>query len=488
MSYRPDTLTIQIGRTEGERSFVWLQDAKESGAYLEITTKSAYEANGFTAAGTKRYEAKTAPVRMRGDLTSCRVTVSDLAPNDYVYRVGCEREADTECYPFTVRAELDKRQSFFMFSDLHTNVYRRPLATWDPTGEKKQAQLDATMRHAAAFADTPDFFLSVGDNVSVCNMPASFYPDPTEFSNRRAADYAFCEYREFLSTPLLKSIPFASVLGNHDAVLLKEYEDVGDVNNALYQMPNDDGFSGHYADSSSGNFYFKSGKLLVVGINAMVNTTENTKGCTKEVHRAFIERAVTAHPDVAFRILLCHVPAYSWVEGAPIRLSSGKPTENAQMAAFFGELCEPFGFDLVFTGHQHAFSRSYPIMDGRVVGAAESDTVIGEDGKRSTTLLDPQGVIHYNLFSAYGHSFVSDLAEHPEEYYESYGASASNIREAREKGCPNLDPFGGVAYPYAPAYAYVTVSEEGGLDVFTVRAVSVSDFGVFDTLVLKKSR
>ena len=30
MSYRPDTLTIQIGRTESERSFVWLQDAAES--------------------------------------------------------------------------------------------------------------------------------------------------------------------------------------------------------------------------------------------------------------------------------------------------------------------------------------------------------------------------------------------------------------------------------------------------------------------------
>ena len=51
-----------------------------------------------------------------------------------------------------------------------------------------------------------------------------------------------------------------------------------------------------------------------------------------------------------------------------------------------------------------------------------------------------------------------------------------------------LDPFGGVAYPYAPAYAYVTITEEDGLDVFTVRAVSTTDFGVFDTLVLKKSK
>ena len=178
MSYRPDTLTIQIGRTEDERSFVWLQDDAECGAYLELVEADAYEKSGFAAAN--RYMAEAAPVRMRGAFTSCKVTVSDLAPGEYVYRVGCEREADAECYRFTVRDGLDKRQSFFLFSDLHTNVYRRPLATWDPTGEKKQAQLDATMQHAASFADTPDFFLSVGDNVSVCNMPASFYPNPED--------------------------------------------------------------------------------------------------------------------------------------------------------------------------------------------------------------------------------------------------------------------------------------------------------------------
>jgi hypothetical protein len=296
------------------------------------------------------------------------------------------------------------------------------------------------------------------------------------------------EYREFLSAPMLKSIPFASVLGKHDAVRLDTDEDVGDLNNALYRMPNDDGIAVHYTDSSSGNFYFKSGKLLVVGVNAMVSTTENTRGCDREVHRAFIERAVAAHPDVRFRILLCHVPAYSWVEGAPLRHSNGKPTEDAQMAEFFGELCEPYGFDIVFSGHQHAFSRSYPIRDGAVVGAEANETVTDEEGRRTTLLKNPLGVVHYNVFSAYGHSFVSNLPEHPEVFYEAYGASDYNIKEAREKGCPNLDPFHGVSYPYTSAYVHATLTEEKDADVMTVRAVSVTEFGVFDTLRLVKTR
>ena len=189
MPYSSDSLTLQVGRTEAERSFVWLQETAFPTAHLSLAALSDYERDGgFTAENTTRYEAEITTVRKRGDYLSCKVTVSELAPADYIYRVGCDTEEDAECYTFTVRGDVDRGQTFVLFSDLHTNVYRRALNKWDPEGKQARASFRAELEHAAAFMDKPDFFLSVGDNISVCNMPASFYPNPEEFSNCRAAD------------------------------------------------------------------------------------------------------------------------------------------------------------------------------------------------------------------------------------------------------------------------------------------------------------
>ena len=95
MSYSPDSLSVQVGRKEGERSFVWLQDEAFDGAHLDITTLAAFEKDGgFTESNTRRYEATVAPVRMRAPFCSCRVRVSDLMPDTYVYHAGTKFDGD----------------------------------------------------------------------------------------------------------------------------------------------------------------------------------------------------------------------------------------------------------------------------------------------------------------------------------------------------------------------------------------------------------
>ena len=487
MSYLPDSLTIQIGRTEDERSFVWLQDSSLTGAHLDLAEYAAHVRDGgFTDRNKTRHTARMFPVRMHEELCSCRVTVSDLAPGEYIYRVGCDTAEDGEAYRFTVRADVGKKQTFILYSDLHFNVYRRAVDTADPDGSKKKAQFEAMLQAACRFGDTPDFFLSIGDNISVCNMPASFYPNPEEYSKKRAAEYAFTEHRGFLSAPTMKRIPFASVMGNHDSELLREPEDIGQISSAFFEMPNDDGFSGHYGDASSGNFYFVSGGLLVIGINAMVSSPQNCKGCEKDVHRAFIERAVAAHPDTAFRILLNHVPAYSYVAGAPLR-ADGTPTETARMAEFFHELCEGFGFDVVFTGHQHAFSRSYPLLGGKVIGAEQADTEIDSDNRRKTALLNPRGVIHYNVPAAMPHSFNSGLPEEPDALLESYAMTEPYYQKSIRDGIKNIEKYRGPTYPQIPTFAHATLERTGSKDVLTVKAVAM-DGTVFDTVMIEKTR
>jgi hypothetical protein len=362
------------------------------------------------------------------------------------------------------------------------------------------ARFENTLASARGYKGSdPDFMLSLGDNICVANMGAGMFPEPEKFTKRLSAEYAFTEHLEFLSPRALKEIPMATVQGNHDAVCLPaDAEPVGDGNNAFFDLPNDDGYSGHYLEGSSdaatisaGDFFYQSGDLLVVGINAMVGSRGNCTPCAPEVHRAYIEKAIAAHPDARFRILLCHVPAYSYVEGALVRAAgttSGAPdapTETAQMAAFFNDLCDPFGFDVVFTGHQHAFSRTYPLVGGRVVGEEARTVETAVDGTVTETLTRPRGAIHYNVPAAYDHSFMSNLPEDPRALYAAYGVKTYNLMEAVEKKVKNVEAFAGITYSSA-TYTYVTVVREGEESVMTVSSVRSDNGEAFDTLIIRK--
>ena len=496
MAYFAEALSIQHGCNETERRFVWLQSPEYTGAVVTLAALADFEKDGgFTAENSRTVTGTVTPVHGREEpFTSCKVRVTGLAPGtEYVYRVGCDSAGEEATHRFLIPAGLSEKQSFFLISDLHINVYRRPINTWDPDGTKALIRYENTLQSGIRFGDTPPaFFLSVGDNISCCNMGASMFPDPEKYSKKLSADYAFLEHREFFSVDTAKSLAFASVLGNHDDVALNTgAEPIGDLTNCFYDLPNDDGYSGHYLDSSSGDFWFTSGEILVVGINCVVSAGGNLPPCDREVHRAFIERAVEAAPPTKWSILLCHVPAYSYVEGAEYRATgttcgnSGERTERARMADFFSMLSDPFGFDVVFTGHQHAFSRTYPLLDGRVVGEEGRTILRHEGGIVTETLVRPRGVIHYNVPSAYDHAFFSNLPMEPEAIYSAYGVTEWALRDGLAKEIPHGDKFRGVTYKSA-TYTHVTLTREDEEDVMTVSSVRSDTGEAFDTLIIRK--
>ena len=503
--YRVEALSLQMGAAEDERRFVWLQHPDFPGARVRLATLSDYERDGgFTESNSRTVIGTATPVRRDTPHLSCKVRALGLLPGtEYIYSVGCDTATDGETYRFSMPADPGHRQSFFMISDLHINVYRRPFHKHDPDGKRAMERYENTLNSAIAYGGcTPDFILSLGDNISVANMGAGMYPDPEKYSKRLSAEYAFIEHCEFLMPRALKEIPLATINGNHDAVCLPEgAEQIGDVNNVFYDMPNDDGYSGHYldgtaggteaVDTSCGDFWFRSGDMLIVGINAMVDCAGNCTPCAPEVHRAFIEGAIAACPDVRWRVLLCHVPAYSYVEGAPVRSSESTsgtpsaPTETFLLSRFFPGLCDPYGFDVVFTGHQHAFSRTYPLLDGRVVGEDARTVETGVDGTVTETLVNPHGVIHYNVPSAYDHSFLSNLPMEPAALYPAYGVKMYALKEGIEKKVKNSEFFAGITYNSA-AYTHVSVKREGETSVMTVSSVRSDNGEAFDTLIIRK--
>ena len=504
--YTTEALSLGMGATDDERRFVWLQSPDFRGARVRIAPLALYERDGgFTETNCRIEEGVCTPVRRDTPYLSCKVRIGNLAPDtEYIYSVGYDGAFRDVTYRFRMPPRDGSRRSFFMISDLHINVYRRPFHTHDPEGKRAMERFENTLASAAAYGGTaPDFMLSLGDNISVGNMGAGMYPEPEKFTKHLSAEFIFTEHREFLMPRALKEIPIATVMGNHDAACLPSgAEPIGDGSNAFFDLPNDDGYAGHYLDGdggdtavpptiSSGNFYFRSGDLLVVGINAMIAPHGNCTPCAPEVHRAYIEKAIAAAPTARWRILLCHVPAYSYVEGAPVRTAGttsgvpAAPTETARMAEFFDSLTDPYGFDVVFTGHQHAFSRTYPLLGGKPVGEAERTVTTAPDGSVTETLTKPHGPIHYNVPSAYDHSFVSNLPSDPAALYPAYGVKIYNLKEAVEKKVPNIENFAGITYNSA-AYTYVTIAREADASVMTISSVRSDNGEAFDTLIIRK--
>ena len=477
--YFVKALSLQVGANELERRVVWYQPRSYRSACVQIAPIELYEKDGrFTDGNSSIIKASLTEIYQNKDFVSCKARIPDLiAGNKYIYRVGCEDIFDSKSYVFSVEADASKRQSFFLVGDMHINVYRRSPEC-DTTYINDRWQYLLSRANQFESDHKPSYLLSVGDNISVCNMQNFAYPERK--TPKGVQEYAEAETAEFLAPHEMKEIAFATVLGNHDALLQGENSDFGlsGILGYHYDMPNDDGFSGHYLDNTSGNFYFSSGDLLVVGLTVIDPaeiTANNKESCSYEVHRAFVEKAVASHPDAKWKIILNHVPEYSYI--AYYSASNGEDIKNK-----FSEIIDGLGFDIVFSGHQHAFSRTHAINGSLVVGAEACDRITDDNGYKIETLTNPRGVIHYNIPSAHDHAFYQrPYKEEPEKLFGSYGITPAAFEDMKVKHPDEAEKFKGILYS-SPMYTYVSM-REGEMRIMTVR----SDKNVaVDTLVIRK--
>ena len=474
--YTVSSLSLQVGENEYERRFVWYQPKCFDSACIQYAIISDYQRDGgFTDNNSVTVTGMTGKIYKNDKYLSCKVRVGNLLRGKtYIYRVGCESAYDENTYSFEIAQNAAERQSFFLVGDMHINVYRRcPERDTTYINHRWQHVLSNAMQFEGGFK--PSYLLSVGDNIAVCNLTDFAYPEKNTPAG--AMEYAEAEHEEFFAPVEMKEIAFATVSGNHDNLLQGENADLGlsGITGYHYDMPNDDGYSGHYLDNSSGNFYFSSGELLVVGITAPGEwTTNNTDSCSFKVNRTFVEKAVASHPDAKWKILLNHVPEFSYIS------YYGAESENFKKN--FSGLIDGLGFDVFFSGHQHAFSRTHAINGSTVVGAEKTACGLDENGYKVETLIKPMGVIHYNIPSAHDHAFYSrPYPDIPEKLFGAYGITFDAFEGMKVKYPDEAEKFKGILYS-SPMYAYVAMREDE-MKIMTVR----SDKNIpVDTLIIKK--
>lgn len=214
-----------------------------------------------------------------------------------------------------------------------------------------------TLEQAKITAPNASFILSAGDQIDYAGT------DSSDGKNVRESEYAGFTY-----PALLRMLPLATTIGNH--------ESKGTDYKYHYNNPNSE--DGLGSTNSGSDYYFSYGNVLFISLNSNNRNTVE--------HRELLKKAVESNPDEKWKVVMFHHDIYG----------SGQPhsdTDGANLRALFAPLMDEFGIDMCLTGHDHSYARSYLMADGTAIQYDDS------------VAINPEGTLYIAAGSASGSKF-----------------------------------------------------------------------------------
>lgn len=214
-----------------------------------------------------------------------------------------------------------------------------------------------TLEQAKITAPNASFILSAGDQIDYAGT------DSSDGKNVRESEYAGFTY-----PALLRMLPLATTIGNH--------ESKGTDYKYHYNNPNSE--DGLGSTNSGSDYYFSYGNVLFISLNSNNRNTVE--------HRELLKKAVESNPDAKWKVVMFHHDIYG----------SGQPhsdTDGANLRALFAPLMDEFGIDMCLTGHDHSYARSYLMADGTAIQYDDS------------VAINPEGTLYIAADSASGSKF-----------------------------------------------------------------------------------
>lgn len=214
------------------------------------------------------------------------------------------------------------------FYNAQSDAVRSDSFNWETT-------LNAAMEKTG---NTANFVVSAGDQIQTTKKKA-----PNQDASKSEIEYA-----GYLSPDILKTLPVATTVGNHDA----------DNMNYTYHFntPNNSELGSN--GIVGGDYWFTYGSALFIMLN--------TQDTNVAEHKLFIDQAIAANKDCKWRIVTLHQDIYGSAE------HSNEPeitNLRYQLVPYF----EASDIDVVLTGHDHAYSRSKMLLGGKSTVAYTDD-------------------------------------------------------------------------------------------------------------------
>jgi hypothetical protein len=325
---------------------------------------------------------------------SSKVTVSGLSEHTTYYYQYENNEVWSKPVSFTTKSFSNFKLFFVGDPQIGASVGQTPSSGGGAAQTAAIAACNDTYNWNATLETAlnahPDvsFIISAGDQIN--------------YSKNDDTPQQEIEYCGFLSPKALKSLPLATTIGNHDA-LTANYQN---------HFNNPNSFTAETTPTAAGNgYYFTYGSALFIFINT------NNYNCAD--HEILIKKAVQANPQARWRVLTFHQDIYG----------SGKDHSDSDgmiLRTQLTPLIDKYRIDVVLQGHDHTYSRTYPISSDGLAHAHYSSTSTGNrikwsDEKTvayleqnacysftkspSNQITNPQGAVFFTANSATGSKY-----------------------------------------------------------------------------------
>lgn len=319
-----------------------------------------------------------------------KVTVSGLAENtSYQYQYYLDG-AWSDTYTFETKSTENFSVMYVGDPQIGASVGQ------DDNSKEYHAMNDAynwnhTLSSALSAHSNVSFILSAGDQIN----QTSVSKDADKLEQQ-------IEYAGFLSSPLLRSMPVATTIGNHDSKSVNYSNHFNNPNTATSAATTEG------KTDAGTDYYFTYGNTLFVSIDT------NNYNCA--THENVIKEAVEANPDATWRVLMFHQDIY----GSGYDHSD---SDGIVLRTQLTPIIDKYDFDAVLQGHDHTYSRTYQLSsDGQTHSSYQSapktntddfSAYLGDNAcyniltniENRNNVIDPEGTVYFEANSATGSKY-----------------------------------------------------------------------------------
>lgn len=397
----PTQMSLAPGEDETQLNFAWYSKDTDSKAKIKISTNKKMKNAKYL---------KVTTIDATEGFKSNKATAKNLKANTkYYYSYTIDGKWTT---PVVYETQSTKSFSFGFVGDPQIGSSSKNIATGatEVQGQDNAVRNDSfnwnnTINQMLKKDSDISFIVSAGDQIQVRDKK-----NPSMSYNENEIEYA-----GYLSPEALKSIPVATTIGNHDAV----------SGNYSYHF-NVANESENGSTMAGGDAYYTYGNTLFISLN--------TNNHNIAEHKALIEKAVKENKDAKWKIVTLHQDIYGSGE------HSNEP-EIVQLRYGLVPIFEENDIDVVLTGHDHTYSRTFMLKGGTLDEATmidddtfeeyfEGDREIDEtyenylasiedkdaiETTKSKTVTNPEGILYLTANSASGSKYY-DLVEKQQAY------------------------------------------------------------------------
>jgi 3',5'-cyclic AMP phosphodiesterase CpdA len=326
-----EQVSLAPGSDETQMNFGWYSKVPATRAKVRIATDP-----DMNDAHICQGSSKTGTVIAGITYYANKVAVKDLKPNtSYWYQVLL----DGKWQAAQSFKTADPEDFCFMYvGDPQIGASKNQTSS---SGDKQDGELatrnDAFNWHktlSAALSQHPeiDFLVSPGDQIN----------EPAEDQSAAKLTLQEQQYAGYLSAKVLRSLPEATCIGNHDSM-------TDGYHNHFY-TPNP--YLEEATPTKAGHgYYYKYGNALFIVINANNYNAAD--------HKALIEKAVKACPQAKWRVVVMHQDIY----GSGLDHSD---SDGILLRTQLTPIYDANHIDVVLQGHDHTYARTYQLSsDGR---------------------------------------------------------------------------------------------------------------------------